>query len=205
MGMTKSPMKVLAVFGSSHGQAESVLRRVAAALEDAGHTVELHDGERLPRKLNVNDFDAVVVAASIILGRHQAAIREFVQRHKTALDARPTAFISINGASPESDPKWQEAARGYLEGFLRQTGWTPRWTESFAGALRYRSYGLVTRRLIKLISWQAGGPTDTSRDYEFTDWEAVDRFAATLVTGFASAGGSRGGGRRGKARGTGKT
>jgi menaquinone-dependent protoporphyrinogen oxidase len=49
----------------------------------------------------------------------------------------------------------------------------------------------VTRRLIKLISWQAGGPTDTSRDYEFTDWEAVDRFAATLATGLAKAGRAR--------------
>jgi menaquinone-dependent protoporphyrinogen oxidase len=191
-------MKVLAVFGSSHGQAESVLRRVAATLEQHGHDLELRDGERLPRKLEVSEFDAVVVAASIILGRHQSAIREFVQRHKAELAARPAAFISINGAAPESDPKWQEAARGYLEGFLRQTGWTPRWTATFAGALRYRSYGLVTRRLIKLISWQAGGPTDTSRDYEFTDWEAVDRFASTLATGLASAGGARGGGRRGK-------
>lgn len=184
-------MKVLAIFGSSHGQAESVLRRVAAMLEQQGHVLELHDGERLPRNLEVREYDAVVVAASIILGRHQAAIREFVQRHKAELGARPAAFISINGASPESDPKWQEAARGYLKGFLRQTGWTPRWTATFAGALRYRSYGLVTRRLIKLISWQAGGPTDTSRDYEFTDWEAVDRFAATLATGLASAGKKR--------------
>ena len=198
-------MKVLAVFGSSHGQAESVLRRVVATLEQAGHNVELHDGERLPRELNVSEFDAVVVAASIIVGRYQAAIREFVQRHRTELDARPAAFISINGAAPESDPKWQEAARGYLEGFLRQTGWTPRWTATFAGAIRYPSYGLVTRRLVKLINWQAGGPTDTSRDYEFTDWEAVDRFAATLVTGLASAVAPRRGGRRSTPRSGGKT
>lgn len=197
-------MKVLAVFGSSHGQAETVLRRVAATLEQAGHVLELHDVERLPRKLDVSDFDAVVVVASIILGHHKAAIHEFVQRHKGELAARPAAFVSINGATLESDPKWQQAARGYLEGFLRQTGWTPRWTATFAGALRYRSYGMVTRRLIKLISWQAGGPTDTSRDYEFTDWEAVDRFAATLAKGLASAGESRGGGRRGNARNAGE-
>jgi menaquinone-dependent protoporphyrinogen oxidase len=195
-------MKILAVFGSSHGQAESVLRRVAAALEQHGHVLELHDSERLPRKLKASDFDAVVVAASIILGRYQAAVRDFVQHHKAELAALPTAFVSINGAAPESDPKWQEAARGYLEGFLRQTGWTPRWTATFAGALRYPSYGIATRRLIKLISWQAGGPTDTSCDYEFTDWEAVDRFAATLATGLA--GGARSGGRRDKARSAGK-
>jgi len=28
-----------------------------------------------------------------------------------------------------------------------------------------------------MISKRKGGPTDTSRDHEFTDWTAVDRFA----------------------------
>jgi menaquinone-dependent protoporphyrinogen oxidase len=30
---------------------------------------------------------------------------------------------------------------------------------------------------MKRIARKEGGPTDTSRDYEYTDWEAVDRFA----------------------------
>lgn len=176
-------MKILAVFGSSHGQTEKVLHRIAAVLEQHGHAVAIHDGERLPRRFDPAGFDAVLVAASIILGHHQSAIREFVQRQAAVLAELPTAFISINGAAPESDPKWQSAARGYLEGFLRQTGWQPRWTATFAGALRYPSYGPLTRRLIKLISWQAGAPTDTSRDHEFTDWAAVDRFAGELAAG----------------------
>jgi menaquinone-dependent protoporphyrinogen IX oxidase len=28
----------------------------------------------------------------------------------------------------------------------------------------------------------AGGPTDTSRDYEFTDWVALDRFVLDRVS-----------------------
>jgi hypothetical protein len=31
---------------------------------------------------------------------------------------------------------------------------------------------------MKEIARRAGGPTDTSRDYEFTDWAALDRFVA---------------------------
>jgi menaquinone-dependent protoporphyrinogen oxidase len=30
---------------------------------------------------------------------------------------------------------------------------------------------------MRLIVGHAGGDTDTSRDYEYTDWEAVTRFA----------------------------
>jgi menaquinone-dependent protoporphyrinogen IX oxidase len=31
--------------------------------------------------------------------------------------------------------------------------------------------------MMQLISWREGGPTDTSRDYELTDWGEVDRLA----------------------------
>jgi hypothetical protein len=31
------------------------------------------------------------------------------------------------------------------------------------------------------MSKRRGGPTDTSRDHEFTDWKAVDRFAERLA------------------------
>ena len=35
--------------------------------------------------------------------------------------------------------------------------------------------------LLKRISRRAGGPTDTSRDYEMTDWNQVVRFAAEFA------------------------
>lgn len=48
---------------------------------------------------------------------------------------------------------------------------------SFAGALQYREYNFPTRTLMRLLMRRGGHPTDTSRDYEYTDWVAVDRFA----------------------------
>jgi menaquinone-dependent protoporphyrinogen oxidase len=33
------------------------------------------------------------------------------------------------------------------------------------------------RWMIKRISQKEGGPADTSRDYEYTDWDQVARFA----------------------------
>ncbi|HZB74802.1 MAG TPA: hypothetical protein VE526_01165, partial [Solirubrobacteraceae bacterium] len=35
----------------------------------------------------------------------------------------------------------------------------------------------MTRVLIRLMMRKSGHPTDTSRDHDFTDWEAVERFA----------------------------
>ncbi len=181
-------MNVLAVYGSNYGQAEAVVRRVAAVLEARGHTVDVVRGDAAARSA-VADHDAVVVAASIIVGRYQGYIRSFAKRHRAALSDRPTAFLSVSGAGPESSAAWRAEAERYVSAFVAETGWQPRWTATFAGALRFRRYGLVTRWIMQRISRQKGGPTDTSQDYEFTDWDAVDRFGAMLAEGLAGGGG----------------
>ena len=174
-------MKILALYGSSYGQAEAVLHRVSQLLENRGHEVEVFSGKAVPTGLRVEGFDAVVIAASVILGRYQRYIRRFVREHLDTLGRMPTAFISVNGASPESTPEWRAAAESYVAGLREATGWRPGWSATFSGALRYTSYDFMTRWVMKKLSEKAGGPTDTSRDYEFTDWEAVDRFGALLA------------------------
>ena len=174
-------MRILAVYGSEYGQTESVVRRVAGVLEARGNELHVFKADAVPASLVVEDFDAALVGASIIMGHHQKYVKAFVRRHLTALNARPAAFISVSGSSPESVPEWRTAAREYVTTFLKETGWVPRWTATFAGALRYPRYGLVTRWIMKKLSAKSGGPTDTSREYEFTDWDAVERFAAQLA------------------------
>jgi menaquinone-dependent protoporphyrinogen oxidase len=178
-------VKILAVYGSSYGQAQAVTRRVTAALEHAGHTVAIYRADAIPGSTSVADFDAVLIAASVIMGRYQRYVRAFVRRHLGALNDRPTAFVSVSGASAEDVPEWRAAASGYAAKFLGETHWSPRWTATFSGALRYTRYGFVTRWIMRRISARTGGPTDTTRDYEFTDWAAVDRFATQLAEALA--------------------
>jgi menaquinone-dependent protoporphyrinogen oxidase len=55
----------------------------------------------------------------------------------------------------------------------------------FRGALQYSKYGPIKRRVVQAFAAVGGHDTDTSRDYDYTDWKAVDRFAtafAVLVT-----------------------
>lgn len=179
-------MNVLAVYGSNYGQAEAVLQRVCNALEARGAEVRVFRGDQVPADLAVEDFDATVVAASIRVGRYQSYIRDFVKRHSTSLCARPSAFVSVNGSQEESTPEWRDQAKGYVEQFLEQTAWQPRWTATFAGALRYRRYDPLTRWIVKSINGRRGGATDTSREYEFTDWQAVDRFSDELADALMS-------------------
>ena len=40
----------------------------------------------------------------------------------------------------------------------------------------------MTRQIMRFIAWREGAPTDTSRDYEFTDWNMVRQFALDVAT-----------------------
>src|SRR5215212_510950 len=73
---------------------------------------------------------------------------------------------------------------GYVERFLEETGWHPDMVGIFAGALRYTQYGFIKRHLMKKISKDGGSAdTDTSRDYEYTDWNDVRHFAEEFLEG----------------------
>ncbi|MFC6726091.1 flavodoxin domain-containing protein, partial [Halobium palmae] len=96
-----------------------------------------------------------------------------------ALNDRPTAFLSVSLSA--SDEATRAEAEGYVDEFLAETGWTPDATLAVAGAVPYTKYGFLKRLLMKRIVGKRGGDTDTSRDYEYTDWDAVDEFAAAFA------------------------
>ena len=50
-------------------------------------------------------------------------------------------------------------------------------TKPVAGALPYTRYNWFIRRVMKRIAAKAGGDTDTTRDYEYTDWQDLRSFA----------------------------
>ena len=73
----------------------------------------------------------------------------------------PSAFFSVCLTVADDTEESRAATRRYLDEFVEETGWTPGRTATFAGALQY------------------------------TDWDAVDRWAHELAAKFipAAAGG----------------
>jgi menaquinone-dependent protoporphyrinogen oxidase len=108
-------MKILEVYGSDYGQAQAVLARVTAALEARGHAISIFKGDAIPSGVTVDGFDATVIAASVHMEHYQAYIRDFVQRHSSALQDRPSAFVSVSGTRSESLPEWRAEAEGYAQ------------------------------------------------------------------------------------------
>jgi len=169
---------VMLVYGTSYGQTAKIVARIAQRLKTAGHRCTLWRGDSIPTEAAASEFDAFLVAGSVLYGKHQRYLLDFVRRNSSVLNTRPSAFVSVCGALIGQWARGQDEARKYVAQFLRDTGWMPRLTHSFPGGLPYTRYPLITRLMMKWISRMTGRPTDTSRDWDLTNWEAVDRFAA---------------------------
>ena len=173
--------RILIVYGSRHGQTAKIAERLRASLAGRGFAVTLAKGDELPVPHVVEDHDAVIVGASILFGRHQRYIEELMRDHRETLDAVPLAFFSVSGSAGSRREEDREAARRLMRELLARSGWRPAMAVTFAGAIAYTRYGLLTRWLMKRISRRNGGSVDTARDHEYTDWAQVERFAADFA------------------------
>jgi menaquinone-dependent protoporphyrinogen oxidase len=177
--------RVAVVYGTTEGQTATIAERIAGHLADTGYDPPLVHVNHLPPGFDLDAYDGAVVGASVHAGRHQRYVERFVRDHVSTLNDRPSGFFSVSLTAAAETPESRTAVRGLLEAFLAETGWTPDVTTTFAGALRYSEYGLLTRFVMKRIARQYGEDTDTSRDYEYTDWDAVERFAADVAAELA--------------------
>jgi menaquinone-dependent protoporphyrinogen oxidase len=174
--MTTDTASILIVYASTHGHTEKIALRIAARLTGAGARVEVREASAAA-EIAPPGYDAVIAGGSIHAGSYQAELVEWARRHATALDGLPSAFFSVCLTAADDSPESREATRGYVDKMLEQTGWTPHATRTFAGALQYREYDFATRLLMRLMMKRGNHPTDVRHDYDYTDWDGVDRFA----------------------------
>jgi menaquinone-dependent protoporphyrinogen oxidase len=168
--------RILLVYASTHGHTAKIAARISQVLRDAGHHVVL-DGDVGSTDPSINGYDAVVAGASIHNAHFQPELVAWALRHGTSLTLHPSAFFSVCLTAADDSEESREATRDYLDDFEERTGWIPRLRTTFAGALQYREYDFATRLVMRLLMHRGHHPSDVSRDFDFTDWDAVDTFA----------------------------
>jgi len=173
--------RIAIIYGTRYGQTTKIAERMKQVLTDAGHDVWIGRADTLSRHFSASEYDAVIIGGSVIAGRHQRYLERFVRAHRDEVTQMPSAFFSVSGSAGGSTEQDQANARRVLDAFLTKTGWHPRTTATIAGAMAFTKYGVFTRILLKRISRREGGPTDTSRDHELTDWHQVARFAGDFA------------------------
>ncbi len=179
-------MKVLVAYATSEGQTAAIAGRIGAVLAEAGHVASLAD--LADGSMYLGPYDAVIAGGSIHTGRFSKQLHRFISENADALSTKRSAFFSVSLAEADRSGKGHAQVQPVIDHFLAEHGWTPAAVQSFAGALKYSKYNPLVRFVMKRISKGYGGDTDTHRDYEYTDWAAVDRFAIQVAALHAPAG-----------------
>ncbi|HEY8519535.1 MAG TPA: menaquinone-dependent protoporphyrinogen IX dehydrogenase [Gammaproteobacteria bacterium] len=172
--------RLLIAYGTTEGQTAKIAAHIGDAARRVGLEVAVCPAAEIDEAEPAR-YDAIVVGGSLHDGRYQRAVRDFVARHRELLAARPSAFFSVSLAAASRDPAERAEAMRIARDFTAAAGWTPRQIASFAGALKYTQYSWLKRALMKHIARKEGGDTDTSRDFEYTDWDDVTRFAEAFA------------------------
>ena len=180
-------MKTVAVlYVTREGHTQRIASAIVRALAARGFAGDLIDlGQRSSCELA--NYCAAIVASPVHAGRHAREAIAFAKSHRFELGRMPNAFVSVTlsqAGVQRRDASAQQRAKFLLDvahvndRFIAETGWRPCNIQNVAGALAYTRYNFFIRFVMKRIARANGGSTDTTRDHDYTDWAAVERFAA---------------------------
>ena len=170
------------LYATTEGHTRRIAEHLAGTLRSHGldsRAIEVTSPEA--EAIDWSCVRAVALAASLHAGAHQPAAADFVRRHLAELSLRPSLFVSVSLSICSSRPEEVAAARRLAQEFPDELGWHPMRVACVGGRLAYTKYGFVTRWMMRRIAAGAGGPTDTSRDYDLTDWGQVQALAEELA------------------------
>lgn len=182
-------MRAAVFFATREGHTRRIAECIAADLRAGGAQADVFD-VRTIGPIDWSAYSTACVAASVHVGHHEREMIEFATRYRAELERLSAAFISVTlSEAGAEDPTRSEAERQQasadvqrmIDVFVKETGWRPDRALPVAGALAYSRYNVFVRFIMKRIARKAGVPTDTARDYEFTNWPALDRFVEELA------------------------
>lgn len=172
-------MKILVLYGTTEGQTRKVCTFIAETLRSKGAVVTLIDAASPGERVDLQDYQAAIIAASIHVGQYQGPVVEFARANHARLKQIPSAFVSVSLAAANSDSEELESLASCTENFKAYTGWTTAEVHHVAGAFRITAYDFFKRWLMKLVAWEKKLKLEPGEDLELTDWDAL----ATAVDG----------------------
>ena len=166
-------MKKIFIYSSSNGQS----LKICEALNKNKESLII-DMDML-KTTKLDNFDQIVIGASVKYGDHNKEVYEFVKKNRVLLEKKKTVFFSVNATARKSE-KNTPKTNPYIIKFLKKTNWTPDHIGVFAGMIDFPNYNFIEKYIIKLIMWITNGPTDTSKTFEFTNWDDVKKFSEEI-------------------------
>lgn len=169
---------ILIAYSTVDGHTLEICKRLAQALSGHGHAVTLMSIDVNP-DMDLAPYDRIVIGASIRYGRHRGNVKALIDRNRAILGSKPGAFLSVSLVARKA-ARNQVDTNPYVKRFLRTIVWQPQAVAVIAGKLDYPKYRFWDRLVIRLIMWMTNGPTNPDAVVDYTDWQQVDAFAATV-------------------------
>ena len=166
--------RILVLYGTTEHHTEKIAQSVGNTLTTRGFDVDIVEAGTLDPWPSA--YDGIIVAASIHAGHYQKAVGRWLRAHRTEFGQRPTAFLSVCLAAASRRPGAIAEINTIISRFVQEVGWQPTVTKAVAGALLYTKYNFFTRWIMRRIAAKEGGDTNTSRDYDYTDWNDLREF-----------------------------
>ena len=166
--------KILLTYSTVDGHTKTICEKILSYSKTSQVDIMPIDSS-----INIRDYDTVVIGASIRYGKYREEIFEFIKENEELLNSKDNAFFSVNVVARKENKNKPET-NPYLIKFLNKISWQPKILDVFAGKIDYPKYKFLDKYAIKFIMWITKGPTDTSKVYEFTDWNRVKSFAEKL-------------------------
>lgn len=179
----------LVLYATREGHTELIAEHLRETMSSRGVAAHIVDAAQLPGNFRLEDYHGALIAASVHVQHHEKEVTHFVKQHREQLESMPTVFLSVSlseaGAeNPENSLEQRNKSAAdvqrMIDRFLAETRWCPSRITAVAGALLYTKYNFLIRFIMKRIAAHEGGGTDTTRDYDYTDWAALDRLVDEL-------------------------
>jgi len=170
-------VKTAIIYSSVDGQTLKICHKLRAVFLQNNQNIELFSINDFNE--DVTNYDRLIIGASIRYGVHNKKIIDFINTNKEQLDSIKTAFFSVNLVARKSE-KNRPDTNPYVIKFFKTIDWTPTLVEVFAGKLDYKKYPFFDRIMIQFIMWMTKGPTNTSTEIEYTNWDRVTAFGLQL-------------------------
>jgi len=170
-------LKTGIIYSSVDGQTLKICNKLKDIFVQKNQNVELFSISDFNE--DVTDYDRLIIGASIRYGVHNKKIIDFINTNRKQLDSIKTAFFSVNLVARKSEKSTPDS-NPYVIKFFKTIDWTPTIVEVFAGKLDYKKYPFFDRIMIQFIMWMTKGPTNTSTEIEYTNWDRVTEFGIRL-------------------------
>jgi len=170
--------RIAIVISTQNGHTRKIANTMAAQLRRRDVQIDVFNVElgNAPTGAELRGYDAIVIGSPVYLGDFSQALLDWTWDNHECLNSIPSSLftVSLNAADPR--PKARVTDDKVLRHFLVQTDFQPRFIASLAGALSFTQYSFFKKCVMQGMSAAVGGPTDTSKDFELTNWDDVAEF-----------------------------